>query len=179
MSKPSQSDPKSADRGVKDGKGRARRSRMKKDREQKSASGESASAKAPTMLLAVAWLVPGLGHWILGKRRRAIVFAVIICCAFVTGVLIDGELGVPRHNHPFSWLATLACVGNGILYLGRLLWLNGFGGLFSGTFPFDLLGGGDPVAVGFSYGNTFLYTGGLMNLLTVLDVSDIARGEKD
>jgi len=35
------------------------------------------------------------------------------------------------------------------------------------------------VSVGFSYGNTFLYTGGLMNLLLVLDVSDIARGEKD
>ena len=40
-------------------------------------------------------------------------------------------------------------------------------------------GGGDPVATGFNYGNTFLYTAGLMNLLTVLDVSDISRGEKD
>ena len=38
--------------------------------------------------------------------------------------------------------------------------------------------GGDPVAAGFFYGKTFLYTAGLMNLLVVLDVHDIARGDK-
>lgn len=135
--------------------------------------------KAPPLLLATAWLVPGLGHWMLGKRLRAVVFSLVIVCAFVTGVLIDGELGTPRRAEPFSWLATFACFGNGILYVIRLLWLNGIEGLFSSGFPFGLRGGGDPVSVGFVYGNTFLYTAGLMNLLTVLDVSDIARGEKD
>jgi hypothetical protein len=134
---------------------------------------------APPLLLAVAWLVPGLGHWILGKRVRAVVFAAVVVSAFVTGVLIQGELGTPRPGEPFSWLATFACLGNGVLYLLRLLWLNGFHGLFSVAFPYGIQGGGDPVAAGFAYGNTFLYTGGLMNLLLVLDVSDIARGEKD
>ncbi len=62
------------------------------------------------------------------------------------------------------WLAAVACLGNGILFLGAKL----FG-----------LGHGEPTAWGFSIGNTFLYTAGLMNLLTVLDVSDIARGSKD
>jgi hypothetical protein len=135
--------------------------------------------KAPPPLLAAAWLIPGLGHWLLGKRRRAILFAVVIVCAFATGVLIEGEIGTPRKGEPFSWLATLACLGNGILYLARLVWLNGMDAFSSGRFPYGLYGGGDPVSVGFSYGNTFLYTAGLMNLLTVLDVSDIARGEKD
>ena len=65
-----------------------------------------------------------------------------------------------------------------MLYLLRLLWLNGLGDLLGGL-PYDLVGGGSPSAAGFAYGNTFLYTGGLMNLLTVLDVSDIARGEKE
>ena len=130
-------------------------------------------------LLAVAWLIPGLGHLLLGKRRRAAVFALVTVSAFVTGVLIQGELGTPRPGEPFSWLATFACFGNGILYLGRLLWLNGLDGLLRGGVPFGLQGGGDPVAAGFAYGNTFLYTAGLMNLLTVLDVSDIARWEKD
>jgi hypothetical protein len=59
-----------------------------------------------------------------------------------------------------------------------LIWLNGLGGLLAGL-PFDLQGGGSPSAAGFAYGNTFLYTAGLMNLLAVLDVSDIARGDKD
>jgi hypothetical protein len=133
---------------------------------------------APAMLLAAAWLVPGLGHWILGRRVRAVVFGVVIFCAFVTGVLLAGELGTPKPQNPFSWLATFACLGNGVLYLLRIVWLNGFGGVLGG-FPFGLSGGGSPSAAGFAYGNTFLYTGGLMNLLAVLDVSDIARGEKD
>ncbi len=136
-------------------------------------------AGAPPLLLAAAWLIPGLGHWILGKRVRAVVFAVVIVSAFVTGILIQGELGTPRPGEPFSWLATLACLGNGLLYVVRLLWVNGLHGVFSAAFPYGILGGGDPVAAGFAYGNTFLYTGGLMNLLVVLDVADIARGDKD
>ncbi len=134
--------------------------------------------RAPAMLLAVAWLVPGLGHWLLGRRVRAVVFAAVILCSFVTGVLLAGELGTPKPQNPFSWLATFACFGNGALYLLRIVWLNGIGEVLGG-FPFGLTGGGSPSAAGFAYGNTFLYTGGLMNLLAVLDVSDIARGEKD
>ena len=152
---------------------------MRKDDERGRNGEESKGRKAPLALLAAAWMIPGLGHLLLGKRRRAVVFGVVIVCAFVTGVLVDGELGAPHRGEPFSWLATLACLGNGILYIGRLLWLNGLGGLFGGGFPYGLFGGGDPVSAGFVYGNAFLYTGGLMNLLAVLDVSDIARGEKD
>jgi len=148
--------------------------------DERAQSGQDAKKKrAPLPLLAAAWLIPGLGHWLLGKRRRGVVFGVVIVCAFITGVLVDGELGTPRSGEPFSWLATLACLGNGILYLARIIWLNGFGGLSGGGLPLGLTGGGDPIAAGFVYGNTFLYTGGLMNLLAVLDVSDIARGEKD
>lgn len=150
-----------------------------KKREREGEDRQDEIRRAPPLLLAISWLVPGLGHLLLGKRLRAAVFAFVVVSAFVTGVLIDGELGTPRPGEPFSWLATFACFGNGILYLGRLLWLNGLDGLLSAGFPFGLRGGGDPVAAGFAYGNTFLYTAGLMNLLTVLDVSDIARGEKD
>ena len=141
-------------------------------------SKEKDAKRVPLPLLGAAWLIPGFGHWLLGKRRRAVVFGAVIVCAFVTGVLVDGELGTPRPGEPFSWLATIACLGNGVLYVARLLWLNG-SGIFSGGFPLGLVGGGDPVSSGFVYGNTFLYTSGLMNLLAVLDVSDIYRGEKD
>jgi hypothetical protein len=135
-------------------------------------------SRASIPLLFGSWFLPGFGHWRLGKKRRALVFAVVIFCAFITGVLLDGEIGTPKPQAPFSWLAAFACLGNGVLTLGRLVWLNGLGGLLGG-FPFDLAGGGSPSAAGFAYGNTFLYTAGLMNLLAVLDVSDIARGEKD
>ncbi len=132
---------------------------------------------APPALLGAAWLVPGLGHLLLGRRTRAMVFFGVVAAGFVTGVLLDGEVGVPRADNPFSWLSTIACAGNGLLYLARLVWLNGLGGLLS-NLPLGLEGGGDPVSAGFGYGKTFLITAGLMNLLAVLDVSDIARGAK-
>jgi hypothetical protein len=115
---------------------------------------------------------------VLGKKKRAAVFAAVIVSAFVTGILLQGEIGTPRPQSPFSWLAAFACLGNGVLAVGRLIWLNGLGGLVS-SLPFDLQGGGSPSAAAFAYGNTFLYTAGLMNLLAVLDVSDIVRGDKD
>lgn len=119
---------------------------------------------APMGLLAVAWLVPGLGHLILGRKVRAAVFCGVIVACWLTGLMLHGELAVPRPGAPFSYLAFLACLGQGALYIGgRLLHL----------------GLGDPMSAGFGYGNTFLVTAGLMNLLTVLDVSDIARGMKD
>jgi hypothetical protein len=152
------------------GKTRAAESRARKT--------GAAKTKAPPALLLAAWFVPGLGHWILGKRTRALVFGAVIVSAFITGVLLNGELGTPKPENPFSWLAAFACFGNGVLYVVRLLWLNGLGGLAAG-FPFALQGGGNPAAAGFAYGNTFLYTAGLMNLLAVLDVSDIAGGEKE
>jgi len=142
-------------------------------------SRQAARRKAPVMLLIAAWLVPGLGHLLLGKRHRALVFGLVVLASFVTGVLVDGELGTPREASPFSWLATIACCGNGALYFVRLIWLNGLDLLSLSSFPYQLQGGGSPTAAGFSYGNTFLYTAGLMNLLVMLDVSDITRGEKD
>jgi len=130
--------------------------------EKESSPGRATSA--PFGLLAVAWLIPGLGHLILGRRLRAAVFAGVILACWATGLLLHGELAIPRHGAPFSYLAFLACLGQGALYIvGRLLHL----------------GLGDPMAAGFGYGNTFLVTAGLMNLLTVLDVSDISRGMKD
>lgn len=147
---------------------------------QKNPEEPSAQPKTPVPLglLGIAWLVPGLGHLILGKKIRAAVFFGIIAAGFVTGVLLNGEVGVPRVDNPFSWLSTIACAGNGLWYLFRLIWLNGLGALLS-NLPLGLDGGGDPVSAGFGYGKTFLITAGLMNLLAVLDVSDIARGAKN
>lgn len=123
-----------------------------------------AESSAPPGLLLVAWAVPGLGHLILGRRLRAAVFAGCVVAAFLTGIALDGELASPRAGNPFSWLQAFGCAGNGLLYFAAKL----LG-----------LGGGDPTATGYLYGKTFLYTGGLMNLLCVLDVSDISRGLKE
>jgi len=150
----------------------------KKTRGSGEGKGEDAARPVSKPLLLVSWLVPGLGHWLLGKRVRAGVFAAIVTASFITGILLHGEIAVPQQSSPLSWFFTFGCLGNGMLYFIRLLWVNGLDGLFSASFPYGLSGGGDPVAAGFFYGKTFLYTAGLMNLLVVLDVHDIARGDK-
>ena len=39
-------------------------------------------------------------------------------------------------------------------------------------------GGGRVVAITYEYGNTFLIVAGLLNMLVVLDVFDVAQGRK-
>lgn len=131
--------------------------------ERASSKQETQLRPVPWGLVGLSWLIPGIGHLILGRRRRAIVFAATVVLAFITGLLLDGELVLPQHGAPFSWFKSFACFGTGSLFiLGRLAGL----------------GIGDPTAVGFPYGGAFLYTAGLMNWLVVLDASDIGRGRK-
>ena len=116
------------------------------------------------VLMVLTWLVPGLGHVLLGRRRRAAVFAAVIVVSFVVGLALQGELILPRPGDPLSYLAAVASVGSGVLFvIAKALGL----------------GQGVITAASYEYGNTFLLTAGLMNLLLLLDVHDIVVGRKD
>lgn len=117
-----------------------------------------------SVLMILAWLIPGLGHLLLGRRRRALVFVAVIAVAFVVGILLQGELILPKSGDPLSYLAFVADLGNGALFLGAKL---------AG------LGAGVVTADSYEFGNTFLLTAGMMNLLLVLDTHDIATGKKE
>lgn len=118
----------------------------------------------PALVVALAWLVPGLGHLLLGRRQRAAVFALVVVVSFVVGILCQGELILPKAGDPLSYVAAVATVGNGILF---------FIAKFLG------LGDGVPTAVTYEYGNAFLLTAGVMNLLLMLDAYDMAVGKKE
>ena len=57
----------------------------------------------------------------------------------------------------------IADAGTGVLYW--MAWANGSGS-------------GDPTAYAYGYANVFLYVAGLLNMLVVIDVFDIAVGRK-
>ncbi|MEW6336601.1 MAG: DUF6677 family protein [Acidobacteriota bacterium] len=116
------------------------------------------------VVILLAWLVPGLGHLLLGRTRRAPVFAVVILVAFAVGILLNGELIVPKDGDPLSYLAFAAVLGNGVLFVAAKL----LG-----------LGAGVVTSASYEFGNTFLLTAGMMNLLLLLDVHDIVTGKKD
>ena len=116
------------------------------------------------MVMAVAFLVPGGGHFLLGRRGRALAFFAIVVFLFVVGLAIDGsmyELGESR-GQLLTVIASIGSMGSGPLYfLGRA-----FGP--EGSIENAM----------FEYGRTFTLTAGLMNLLLVLDCWDIAMRGK-
>ncbi len=112
----------------------------------------------------LAWLFPGLGHAYLGRRRDALVYALIVTATFVIGISFEGRLYSVESGQPLSILATFAVYGAGVLNIGgRLLSDN----------P-----GGAVLSVTYEYGCAYLLTAGLMNLLLMLDAFDIAAGRK-
>lgn len=119
---------------------------------------------APWIAAALAWVFPGLGHAYLRRRRRALLYALIVTATFLLGLSFQGRLYTIERGQPLTLLATFALYGAGLLNLSaRALSDN----------P-----GGTVLAVTYEYGCAYLLTGGLMNLLLMLDAFDIARGRK-
>jgi hypothetical protein len=117
-----------------------------------------------TLLACVAGaLIPGLGHALLRKWDRAAVFFVCISLMLVTGISLNGSLFKPNIDDIFSALKFIADAGLGLFY-----WLPWYGGLAKGT----------PQAYTYDYANVFIYVAGLLNMLVIVDVFDIAMGRK-
>ena len=108
-------------------------------------------------------VVPGLGHAILRKWDRALVFFGCIMVMFVLGIQWSGRIFGPDFGSLFSSLKFLAEAGSGLLY-----WFSFVQGI----------GAGDPTAYTYDYANVFIYVAGLLNMLVIVDVFDIAMGRK-
>jgi Family of unknown function (DUF6677) len=128
------------------------------------AADRAAGGGNPYVAAFCAWLVPGAGHLLLGRRRRALAFFVLVALAVACGVALHGNMPWVWRGSPLRTLATMACMGSGPAYAVL-------------RFGFGLEG--DIQAPGFDYGSAFILTAGLMNLLLMLDAWDIARGSKE
>ena len=117
----------------------------------------------PLLVVAASWAVPGLGHLLLGRWRKGMVFLVALPSMFFVGLLLQGRLFPFDPSQPLVALAALAEVGIGLIYL--LAAPMGYGA-------------GRVTAVSYEYGNAFLIVAGLLNLLVLLDAYDIALGRK-
>ena len=109
-----------------------------------------------------AWLVPGGGHLFLGKYGRGALFLGVILFLFGMGLFMQGKL-FSWESGFFGFLKFFADAAIGLPYIiGRTLeW-----------------GPGDIQSFRYEYGNTYIYTAGLLNMLVMVDVFDIARGRK-
>lgn len=107
-----------------------------------------------------AWMMPGLGHWLIGQRARGIIFFVVITVTFWGGIAVGGVRTTitPRENG--AWIAAQLCVGGQAL--GALYWSNQ-----RATHHAD-----DVKASWPSSNISVVYAGvaGLLNLLVIIDV---------
>ena len=108
-------------------------------------------------------LVPGLGHAVMKKWDRALVFFASITLMFFIGVGLQGRVFGSDFADLFSTLKFIADAGAGLLY-----WVARLRGM----------GAGEPTTYTYDFGNVFIYVAGLLNMLVIVDAFDIARGRK-
>jgi hypothetical protein len=116
-----------------------------------------------SVVLAAAWLVPGLGHLLLRRWQRALVFFFAVGALGMIGLRLGGYVFSSNAGDFFEWLGYFADVGAGGFYLYAQHWWRGA--------PDISRAAGD-------VGTRFLATAGVLNFLCMLDVVDIFRGRK-
>jgi hypothetical protein len=118
--------------------------------------------------VALGWLVPGGGHLLLKKTGRGILLMVAVTGMFLCGLMMRGYMFTPQSG---DLLTTLINTGGfiGDLFSGILYLLSAW------------LGYNQPDVAGHvhDYGTKFLVTAGLLNILAMVDVFEIASGKKD
>lgn len=120
---------------------------------------------APLVALAaiVAWLVPGLGHLLIGRWGRALGFFVCVSGLAISGYLLQGNVFPPHSGDPFGTLGFFADASTGVLYY--------FSRFFEAAGPDVSRAAGD-------YGTRFIAAAGVVNALAVFDVLGIAFGRR-
>jgi hypothetical protein len=117
----------------------------------------------PALVLLVGWLVPGAGHFLLGKWVRALLLFAAILTMYITGLALSGKVYTPNTGDLLDMLGFAGQLGTGLLYfLARL-----FG--WGATSVVNTLG---------DYGTKFLVVGGLLNVIAAIDAYSLANGRK-
>jgi hypothetical protein len=132
------------------------------------------SSWAPAV--ALGWLIPGGGHFLLKRSGRGALLMVSITAMFLFGIMMRGSLFEPQTGDLLTTLInTGGFIGNlcsGVLYLLARM----FGYAQADITGPDFLIHTPPVH---DYGTKFLVTAGLLNLLAMVDAFEIAAGRKD
>ena len=118
--------------------------------------------------VALAWLVPGGGHFLLKRTGRAALLMASITAMFVCGLMMRGYMFSPQSGDLLTTLINtggfVGDIASGILYL-LSAWLG--------------YNQQDTAGAVHDYGTKFLVVAGLLNILAMVDAFEIATGRKD
>jgi len=134
-----------------------------------SASGEAAAApRSPIPVVALAWLVPGGGHFLLKRYGRGGLLLFSVASMFLLGLMMRGPMFHPQGGDLLTVIiyygGFLGDLASGLLYL-LSVWL----------------GYNQPDVAGHvhDYGAKFLVAAGLLNILAMVDAWEISTGKKN
>ena len=144
--------------------------------------------RSPLATVIAAWLVPGAGHFLLGRRGRSLIIFATILLTFVVGILMHGPMfslggNAPELNGRGAITAITTPTTQGDM-LSRLIQVGGFLGDVATGAPYLLAtwsGYSQPDQPGHvpDYGAKLLVAAGLMNILAMVDAFEICKREKD
>jgi hypothetical protein len=134
-----------------------------------SAAAKPVPARSPWLTVFIAWLVPGSGHLLLGRRGRGAIIFCTVLITFVVGLLLRGPLFQVTGNGDvlsrlIQYCGMIGDVAAGLLY---------FVAVWMGYAPPDRAGHTA------DYGSKFIVAAGLLNILAMVDAYEIATRQKD
>jgi hypothetical protein len=134
------------------------------------ASPQEGSKPTSTWILPVlaAWVVPGGGHFLQKKSGRGALILASVGLMFLFGMFMRGMMFTPEKG---DILTTLINYGGFICDIAS-------GAFYFAAAMFGYAAPDMPGAV-HDYGTKFLVTAGLLNILAMVDVYEIAIGKKD
>ena len=107
---------------------------------------------------AAAWCVPGLGHLLLRRWTKALVYFLAVASLAVAGLLMRGNIFHSNAADAFEMLGFLADIGSGVFYFL--------------ADKIDVAGPDVSHASG-DYGTRLIATAGVLNILCVLEAFEI------
>lgn len=112
--------------------------------------------------LIAGWLIPGAGHFLIGKWIRGTLLAVSIIAMFILGLAMQGKLYSSAQDI-LDMLGVAGDLGSGLLYfISRVA---GWGGQPVQTTVAD-------------YGTKFIVVAGLLNVIAAVDAHNLRTGRK-
>jgi len=107
-----------------------------------------------------AWIVPGLGHAMLGRWAKAVAYFVAVSVLAISALAMRGEVLPAASTDAFDRLGFVADLGTGAYYF------------FSGTLERQ---GADVSKAPGDYGTRIFAAAGVLNFLIIMEAYEIGR----
>ncbi|MGH9555477.1 MAG: DUF6677 family protein [Terriglobales bacterium] len=109
------------------------------------------------------WLIPGGGHFLLGRWGRGLLLMASVTSMFALGILMEGKVYTANTGDILDILGFIGDLGAGALYMitRAMEW-----------------GRGSIQLASADYGTKYIVVAGLLNVISAVDAYHIAVGEK-